>query len=315
MPNLYVFLLYIFILISLFSCKENESNNNGTINKSLQKTNEVDSIYLTNGSLDTKNNISNNQKVNYNLIHLNSDSALQYFQQKFSENQKRIISDLNRIDLYRISVGDSIIIPQLFYDSLFFYSPFPFYMDQLIDVNKILYISRKIQAFAAYENGKLVRWGPTSLGKKSSPTPAGLYFTNWKSKTTISTVNEDWVMNWYFNIENYRGISIHEYAMPGYPASHACVRLKKEDATWFYNWAEQWKLSTDGQEILAYGTPVILYDSYDFDKPAPWELLADDPDVTKQSAEKVNEVYQPHADLILKRQMERIIFLQKEQSL
>jgi lipoprotein-anchoring transpeptidase ErfK/SrfK len=96
-----------------------------------------------------------------------------------------------------------------------------------------LLISYPIEAFGAYEQGKLVRWGPTSLGKKSTKTPTGLFFTNWKSKETISTEDSSWILKWYFNLVNSTGVSIHQYGLPGYPASHACARLYEEDAKWF----------------------------------------------------------------------------------
>src|SRR6185436_9183186 len=123
---------------------------------------------------------------------------------------------------------------------------------------------------AAYDSGRLVRWGPTSTGKRATPTPAGLFFANWKAKQTRSTENDEWILNWYFNFDNARGVSFHEYAMPGYPASHACVRLLAEDAKWIYDWADQWKVSRNGRGVIRWGTPVVVFDDYDYKAPPPW---------------------------------------------
>ncbi|RPI72970.1 MAG: hypothetical protein EHM47_07060, partial [Ignavibacteriales bacterium] len=110
------------------------------------------------------------------------------------------------------------------------YSPFPKHAEILDSVKKILIYSYPIQAFAAYEFGTLVRWGPTSLGKRSTPTPTGLFHTNWKAKRTISTVDSTWVLPWAFNLDNFAGVSIHQFDLPGYPASHACARMLDTDA-------------------------------------------------------------------------------------
>ena len=55
-----------------------------------------------------------------------------------------------------------------------------------------------------------------------------------------STFDDSWVMPFYFNIDTKEGIALHQFDLPGYPASHGCVRLLKEDAVWFYSWGEQW---------------------------------------------------------------------------
>jgi hypothetical protein len=139
----------------------------------------------------------------------------------------------------------------------------------------LILASLRVQAFGAYEYGNLVRWGPTSSGKKASPTPAGFYHTNWKSKATRSSINNEWLLPWYFNLDNQRGVAFHQYDLPGYPASHGCLRLLEDDAAWIYGWAEQWTLSAN-YRIEAYGTPVIVFGKYDYGKQAPWKQLATD---------------------------------------
>ena len=77
-------------------------------------------------------------------------------------------------------------------------------------------------------------------------------------------------MPYYFNFMNYEGIGTHEYTLPGYPASHGCVRFRNEEAVYIYNWAQQWKLDSKGQVVLENGTPFLVFGDYDFDHPSPW---------------------------------------------
>jgi hypothetical protein len=209
---------------------------------------------------------------------------LQHPDSFYSEDQLKIILAINRIDKQHLWKTDSLVIPDTFAIDLKFYSPFPARLEPVADVNKLIYFAYEIQAFAAYENGRLERWGPVSMGKRTTPTPVGLYYTNWKAKVTTSTVNPEWIMNWYFNLDNFRGVSMHEYDLPGYPASHACIRLFAEDAYWFYQWADQWILSPR-QSIIAQGTPVVIYGQYPFGKRKPWRYLAEDRNANDQSKE------------------------------
>ena len=66
------------------------------------------------------------------------------------------------------------------------------------------------------------------MGSKAHQTTRGLHFTNWKGKEIISTVSDEWKLKWNFNIANHEGIGWHQYSMPGYPASHSCLRLWKK---------------------------------------------------------------------------------------
>lgn len=196
-------------------------------------------------------------------------SALKY-------EQKEIILALNRLSRNFIRTGTILTIPDTIFTDLLMYSPFPESITLLFPSGKLIFISQRIQAFAAYENGDLLRWGPVSSGKSSSPTPNGLYYTNFKARVKISTVNSSWIMPWYYNIENKIGIGMHEYILPGFPASHACIRLFEKDAIWIYNWAEGWLLGNSGQKILKNGTPVVIFGKYDYVSIAPWRMLVDD---------------------------------------
>jgi len=186
-----------------------------------------------------------------------------------------VLLKLNRLDARHLRAGATILIPEQI-DELINYSPFPHRLNTGREIPKLILVSLRVQAFAAYEYGNLVRWGPTSSGKKASPTPAGLYHTNWKSKANRSSINNEWLLPWYFNLDSQRGIAFHQYDLPGYPASHGCVRLLDDDAAWIYGWADQWMLSADRSRVEVDGTPVIVFGKYDYGKEAPWKHLATD---------------------------------------
>lgn len=215
-----------------------------------------------------------------------------------------IISALNRADKNALVNFDTIIIPADTKLSTEQYFPFPFVAAFLKDVNKILFFSYPAQAFAAYEHGRLVYTGPTSMGRKTDPTPTGLFYTNWKAEKSTSTFNDEWDLKWNFNIENKLGVGFHEYTMPGYPASHSCLRLKEKDAMYLYNWADQWKIEgTDN--ILVHGTPVIVFGSYPFGSSRPWLALAQNPDalfISESDLENIGKQYLPD---IMEKQSEK----------
>ncbi len=214
--------------------------------------------------------------VNYRLDSLINSSQIDSFQNKFNQEEKRIIFALNRIDFGRLSVGAKLILPDTLVIDLIKYSPFPENLEILDSISKTVLIAQRIQGFALYENGKLIKWGPVSSGKRSTPTPNGLHYANYKTKLKISTVDAAWKMPYYFNFMNFYGVGIHEYFLPGYPASHACVRAYKEDARFIYDWALQWKLDKSGQKILKNGTPFMVFGEYDYNNPYPWQQLAND---------------------------------------
>lgn len=205
----------------------------------------------------------------------------------------QIILAINRADKAAFAKMDTVIIPTDMTGDIAYYLPFPLNVPYLADINKIIFFSYPTQTFGTYENGILMYTGPTNMGSKKHPTPTGLFYANWKAEETISTFNDEWELKWNFNIENKEGVGWHQYAMPGYPASHSCLRLQEKDAKHLYEWAEQWIL--DGKEIvLANGTPVIVFGNYNFDAPKPWLQLISNPhalDITEAEIQKQTTTY------------------------
>jgi len=195
-----------------------------------------------------------------------------------TEERLALLEKLNRCDRGRLPKLDKIVIPLDWDRDEADYSPLPKKLAWAENLNTVVLVHAPMQAFAAYEYGELVHWGPISSGGRNSPTPLGAYFLNWKSKGRHSTVNHSWFLRWYFNFENSRRHSFHEYALPGLPESHGCVRLLARDAKWMYDWGSSWKLDKTGRDLEAFGTPVIIIGEYDFDSPPPWK----DPELVEQ---------------------------------
>lgn len=234
------------------------------------------------------------ETINYQIVHQKD-----WIAQKDSFPGAKhwdILIAINRTDTLHLKRLDSILVPNRYDLELSDYMPFPKEVVLLKDVEKMLIFSNPVQAFAAYEYGKLVRQGQTNMGKKASPTPPKLYFCNWKSKRAISTVDKTWILYWNFNISNFGGIGFHQYALPGYPASHSCMRLQEADAYFLYNWAEQW-IMKDNIE-LAKGTPVLVYGKYPFGEPRPWYTLAQNPKALTLNEDSMRLMLEPHLEAV-----------------
>lgn len=243
--------------------------------------------------------------VAYRAVPIEGPQSVVSLRKQVGADGFAIVLKVNRLDLEHVRQGETLMVPDGAPD-LLRVSPFPAQISRdLAPAERILFVSRRIQAFAAYEKGTLVRWGPVSTGRKETPTPAALYHTNWRAKLRRSTDNDQWILPWLFNFENSRGISFHQFDLPGYPASHACVRLLEDDAKWIFNWAESWVLSEDRRTVVAHGTPVVVFGDYAYDAPPPWKRLADDPLAASVAAAELDLALEPHVALIVERAQKR----------
>lgn len=187
---------------------------------------------------------------------------------RFGGPELALLEKLNRVDLAHMKRLPQLVVPSAWRAEIE-YSPFPASYPAANATPKLIVVDQPAQAFAAYEYGQLVKWGPTSSGRKAKPTPSGLYHLNWKARSRTSTLSGEWRLNWYFNFHNQRGLAFHEFELPGVPMSHACVRLLSRDAEWIFGWGQGWTLDAKGQ-LQANGTPVLIQGAYHFDQPGPW---------------------------------------------
>jgi lipoprotein-anchoring transpeptidase ErfK/SrfK len=196
---------------------------------------------------------------------------------RFTPPQLDILEMLNRRDREHLIRPDppipGLVVPTEWSDDPLAYSPFPLLWPAADAHPKVIVVHQPAQAFAAYEQGRLVRWGPVSTGRKDTPTPAGQFSLTWRARSRRSTDNQDWLLEWYFNFVNERGVSFHLFDLPGYPASHACVRLLQRDAEWLYRWGDQWLLDDSHRNVVVAGTPVLILGEYRYGSAPPWVSL------------------------------------------
>lgn len=193
---------------------------------------------------------------------------------------------LNRVDADHAAALDSLVVPEPS-EGFHLEPPFPPHVRAFAEFPKLLVVSVPLQVFAAYDSGSLARSGPVSTGAAASPTLPGAFHVTWKLPEHRSTIDSTWVMRWCVNIENRVGMAFHQYALPGRPASHCCIRLSEPDARWVYDWADAWRVTDDEKTVLAPGTPVWILGAYDFDAPPPWRRLPEDPEADRVRLEEL----------------------------
>ena len=180
---------------------------------------------------------------------------------------------LNRADVGHLEKLREVVVPESWGEELSYsVLPMRYASHEVWPTSLVVYLPG--QLCGAYEFGILVRWGPVSSGSRNNPTSAGRFALNWRSTGRSSTVDPEWFMPWYFNFANRDGLAFHAYPLPGYPASHGCIRLLARDAQWLFEWGQTWMLDPSETRVLSPGTPVFIVGRYDFDAAPPWRSLA-----------------------------------------
>jgi hypothetical protein len=247
------------------------------------------------------------QAVRYEAVRVSDQTTLQRLRTRLGNDAMEVLFRVNRIDARHIRRGSELMVPSRFDDPLLL-SPFPLEIPRLSGVPKVLLVSLFSQAFGAYEHGRLVRWGPTSTGLPRYPTPENLYHANWRARSKVSSLNRNWIMRWCVNLHTSMGVSIHQYDMPGYPASRGCIRLLRDDAQWIYNWLDLWVPSGDWRTSVVHGTAVIVFGEYDFDREPPWKDLAADPRAADVSLADIESFLDKYLKVIQQRAEERKVY-------
>lgn len=306
-------LFIITILFYLIGCKKDKPNAIQNENqKGIGQLSEQDSMVREDAkrlkdSLRIEDSLRlEREKITYSAFIFpknKKDSAMAVFLENYNKEERYKILALNRLDDKNKWRADTLIIPNHLEEDFIKFSPYPQYVEALKGVDKIAFFSYHIHAFGIYEHGKLVKWGPTSMGKKSTPTEKGLHYTNWKKELSISTSNSSWKLPWYFNVHNRHGFGWHQYDLPGFHASHSCMRILEEDAKWLYQWADQWRLTNKGMTVEAKGTPVFIFGDTNF-KQRPWLSLIDNSlsDDYFYTSEEMSEIITTYIPEILKEQ-------------
>jgi L,D-transpeptidase catalytic domain len=98
----------------------------------------------------------------------------------------------------------------------------------------VMVISLDEQLAYVYRNGLRIGVSTVSTGKKGYETPTGVFTILQKHKVHFSSLYDDAPMP-YMQRLTWGGVALHAGHLPGYPASHGCIRLPYEFARRLYD--------------------------------------------------------------------------------
>jgi L,D-transpeptidase catalytic domain len=104
-------------------------------------------------------------------------------------------------------------------------------------------ISIRDQRISAYDNGLLIARSSVSTGVPSHPTPLGVFSVISKKRWHRSNIYSAAPMPYMQRI-TWSGIALHAGVLPGYPASHGCIRLTDNFAV------RLWHLTKRGTRVI-----------------------------------------------------------------
>ena len=85
-------------------------------------------------------------------------------------------------------------------------------------------VSLRDQQITVYDDKGLIMRAPVSSGQKGRETPAGIFSVLQKDAEHYSNMYDDAYMP-HMQRLTWSGIALHGGALPGYPASHGCIRM------------------------------------------------------------------------------------------
>ena len=100
-----------------------------------------------------------------------------------------------------------------------------------------LIVSLADQRLDVYRGIELIESAPVSSGKKGHRTPSGIYSILQKRKWHRSNIYSAAPMPFMQRI-TWSGVALHAGRLPGYPASHGCIRLPDKFARKLFNMTE-----------------------------------------------------------------------------
>jgi lipoprotein-anchoring transpeptidase ErfK/SrfK len=138
----------------------------------------------------------------------------------------------------------------------------------------IIAISIEQQKLRVYDAKGLFAESPVSTGMKGHSTPMGVFSVIQKHKMHRSNIYSGAPMPYMQRI-TWSGVALHAGVLPGYPASHGCIRMPTAFAMKMWNWTRMGArvIITPGQITPAnFSHPLLVAQ-----KVVPQPLLADDP--------------------------------------
>ena len=138
----------------------------------------------------------------------------------------------------------------------------------------IIAVSIDQQKVRIYDTNGLFAESPVSTGMKGHSTPMGVFSVIQKHKMHRSNIYSGAPMPYMQRI-TWSGVAMHAGVLPGYPASHGCIRMPMAFAVKMWNWTRMGArvIVTPGQITPARFTHPLLVAQ----KVVPQPLIANDP--------------------------------------
>jgi hypothetical protein len=111
----------------------------------------------------------------------------------------------------------------------------------------VVLVSIPDQRVTVYRGGGLIGASTCSTGKPGHTTPSGVFVILQKDKNHHSSTYNNAPMP-YMERLTWQGVALHAGNLPGYPASHGCIRLPLEFAKLLFG-------------VTTLGTPVVVADA------------------------------------------------------
>jgi hypothetical protein len=108
-----------------------------------------------------------------------------------------------------------------------------------LNAQKTVEVDLRKQRIYAKENGRVVFMGAISSGKRNHRTPRGTFKILGKNRFHRSNLYprpKGGARMPYMQRLTYGGIAIHQGYLPGYPASHGCIRVSRRTAQKLWRW-------------------------------------------------------------------------------
>lgn len=93
-------------------------------------------------------------------------------------------------------------------------------------------IDRSKQTYTVLDGGRMIKTGRVSTGKLGHRTPTGNFTIHTKRRSVTSNRYKAQMPYAMFFIGSL--YAIHQGIVPGYPASHGCVRVPAKDASYLF---------------------------------------------------------------------------------
>src|SRR5580704_7749425 len=144
-------------------------------------------------------------------------------------------------------------------------------------------VSIASQHVTLYSNGVHVAQGPVSTGVPGRPTPMGVFSIIEKDRYHHSNLYSNAPMPFMERI-TWSGVALHEGPLPGYPASHGCIRMTHDFA------ARLWVVTQLGVRVVVARNDVA---PTDFSHPrlfAPKVKPTEPPEASKEPAQRAGSL-------------------------